>query len=191
MARLDRQPRAPLRRSLVTLLCGLAVVACDRPERKPPPPTSTESDHQVRRLREDTEIELQDLRGRWLAFEGLLTRQRDTLRDVLARQEQDEDQLRQEVARLDVALGAMSAELALLRELATRPEPPDDTLARLARSYEEIYCLRRQGAEESVGAVYPRYGFSSAEAWAEAWQRAARSESFEREVASRVERLCP
>ena len=35
------------------------------------------------------------------------------------------------------------------------------------------------------------HGFETVEDWARAWQDAARSESFEREVSERVERLCP
>lgn len=171
-------------------ICLLAV-ACDGQESTPVEPASNEADHQVRRLREDTEIELQDLRGRWLAAEGLLARQRRSTLALEQRLDHTDDHLERRLAELEVELGSLRAQIDVLERLAWRSAPRDTQLERLARSYEEIFCLRKRGAEESVAAVYRRYGFEDADGWAEAWARAARNEAFEREVSARVERLCP
>ncbi|MFT7625403.1 MAG: hypothetical protein ACI9WU_004594 [Myxococcota bacterium] len=176
----------------VSVLLFLVAAGCGREEPTPRSAGGSEADYQVRRLREDTEIELQDLRGRWLAAEGLLAKQRLTGRGLEQRLDHTDDHLERRLAELQLEAGTLRAELELLRASAHRPEPVQDHMIdRLASSYEEIYCLRKQGAEEAVAGVYRRYGFDSADEWASAWQSAARSEAFERRVATRVERLCP
>ncbi len=174
---------------LIFVVAG--VVSCDRRETPPPAAAASEADYQVKRLREDTEIELQDLRGRWLAAEGLLTLQRDETKALRTLLNEEHEKYAERLDRMDVALGALVAELESVKNAAPEPAPRETVLDRLARSYEEIHCLRRQGAEEAVAAVYRRYGFEDVQAWSQAWQQAARSESFEREVSARVERLCP
>jgi hypothetical protein len=150
-----------------------------------------ETQQQVKRLREDTEIELQDLRGRWLATEGLLTTQRNLLKKLNDTHATASNGQTAKLAALELALGALAAQLEQLRRQAGLPLAGDDEQDRLARSYEEIYCLRKRGAEESVAAVYKRYGFNDAASWSKAWEKAAASETFERAVSDRVKRLCP
>ena len=171
---------------------GLGPLGCDRSVEETPAPVRTEVDQQVNRLRRDNEIEMNDLRGRWVAAHGLLSRQRDELEKLARAHQSNDDELRSRLARIEADMSLLSEDLSALRLAAQeRQRPVDSTLHRLARSYEEIYCLRKRGADEQVAAVYERYGFEDVEAWAEAWAMAARSESFEREVSRRVEQLCP
>lgn len=175
----------------ILILAAIALTgACDRRE-PTSPPARTEVDQQVKRLRDDTELELQDLRGRWLAAEGILTELREQLRRLDAEARSALLQRDQRVAALEASLTTVQAELEEARRAIPGPAPADTVLERLARCYEEIACLRKRGAEESVAGVYRRYGFPDVESWAEAWQAASRSEAFEREVQERVERLCP
>ncbi len=175
----------------MALLLLTSTAACDRRESTPQEPAPSEADFQVKRLRDDTEIELQDLRGRWLAAEGLLTVQHNDIKALREQLTGRSAEIDDRLGRIETGLGTLQAEIEALRGSVHRPPPRDTVLERLARSYEEVHCLRRQGAEEAVAAVYRRYGFADVDEWAEAWQQAARSEAFEREVSTRVERLCP
>ena len=177
-----------IRSTLIAILLG-CVWGCDRPTPESPLAAPTEAQQQNKRLREDMEIELQDLRGRWLATEGLFTKQRSIIAELRKDIDLGQEKVNALLA-LEVELGAMAAELEAIKSGVV--SAPANTLSeRLARSYEEIYCLRKRGAEESVATVYERYGFESAELWRQAWQTAARSEAFEKEVTARVQRLCP
>lgn len=173
----------------------LMAASCGRPEPTSSPPAPTaELDQQVKRLRTDHEVQLRDLRGRWLAAEGTLTRVRDTLKQVEASGGTNLQRLEQQITGVEVALGHIVAEIESLKRKQPEPQdrPPEVTeLDRLKRSYEEIHCLQKRGALESVADVYRRYDFLDADAWAAAWSQAARSEAFERDLSARVERLCP
>ena len=61
----------------VSILCSSG---CSKSETHKRPAITDEIGQPVKRLREDTESELQDLRGRWLATEALLIRLRDQLK---------------------------------------------------------------------------------------------------------------
>ena len=164
---------------------------CDTSDPSPLPVSAPEMDQQVRRLREDTEIELRDLRGRWLAAEGMLTKMTDKLSKAQSTQELLIKRVDERLAQMEVRLGAMEAEVDGLKRLSKSPSEMSDELDRLARSYEEIHCLRKRGLETRVGSVYRNYGFDNAEKWSAAWSRAARDMEFERLVNARVEALCP
>ncbi len=182
----------PVNLAVRLVLIAALFVGCGRPDPSEDTPRTSESDYRVKRLREDTELELQDLRGRWLAAEALLTKQRSSTRALEQRLDHSDDHLERTLAEMTVELGALRAEVEVLRSSARPADGPSDSvLDRLAASYEEIYCLRRQGAEEAVGSVYRRYGFDGPDEWGAAWQQAARNEAFERRVSTRVERLCP
>ena len=176
------------------MVCLMAA-SCGRPDQASSPPAPTaELDQQVKRLRTDHEVQLRDLRGRWLAAEGTLTRVRDTLKQVEERGGTNLKQLEHQITGVEVALGHIVAEIEALKRKQPEPtdHPPEVTeLDRLKRSYEEIHCLQKRGALEGVADVYRRYDFLDADAWAAAWSKAARSEAFERDVSARVERLCP
>jgi chromosome segregation ATPase len=149
-----------------------------------------EPDHQVRRLREDLGIELEDLRGRWLAAEGLLTEYQSTLTQLDTSQQETQERLQERLSRIETVLTQLEVDITELSQTRS-PAPVDDTLIRLQSAYEEIHCLYQRDAEEAIPDVYRRYGFENADMWAESWQRAARSPAFERKVKARVERLCP
>lgn len=166
-------------------------MGCDTSDPSPLPVTAPEMDQQVRRLREDTEIELRDLRGRWLAAEGMLTKMTDTLSKAHSTQELLIKRVDARLAQMEVRLGAMEAEVDGLKRLSKSPSEMNDELDRLARSYEEIHCLRKRGLETRVGSVYRKYGFDNVEKWSAAWSRAARDMEFERLVNARVQALCP
>ena len=135
---------------------------------------------------------MNDLRGRWVAAHGLLELQRDELAKIAKGHASNDQKLRDRIAGLEASLALVLQELTGVREeLEARENPKETVLDRLARSFEEIHCLRKQGADEAVSAVYARYGFPDEKAWAEAWMTASRSEEFERSVSTRVERLCP
>jgi len=148
-------------------------------------------DQHVRRLREDTEIELRDLRGRWLAAEAMLTKMTDKLAKAQRTQELLIKRVDERLAQMEVRLGAMEAELDSLKRHSKAPSEVTEELDRLARSYEEIHCLRKRDSEAQIGAVYRKYGFENAEAWSAAWSNAARDMEFERLVNARVLVLCP
>ena len=169
----------------------VVIQGCDGSSEDAATVSQLEAQQQIKRLREDTEIELKDLRGRWLATEGLLTRQREILKSLKAQLSTGSQNSNAKLAEFELSIGALSAEVERLRRSAGLPTTEEDEERRLARSYEEIYCLRKRGAEESVGSVYKRYGFADAAAWSSAWQRVSRNETFEREVSERVRRLCP
>jgi uncharacterized protein YhaN len=172
----------------VIIVC---VWGCDQSDTPALPTSRTEMDQQVKRLREDTEIELRDLRGRWLAVEGLLTKQRDRLAQDQRSLENLVKRVDEQLAQMEVHLGSMEADINALKRITREPSAINDVLERLARSYEEIYCLRKRGQEEQVGAVYGRYGFEDLSTWSKAWTEAARSLEFEQEVNARVAVLCP
>jgi len=166
-------------------------MGCDTSDPSPLPVTAPEMDQQVRRLREDTEIELRDLRGRWLAAEGMLTKMTDKLSKAHSTQELLIKRVDERLAQMEVRLGAMEAEVDGLKRLSKSPSEMSDELDRLARSYEEIHCFRKRGLETRVGSVYRKYGFENVEKWSAAWSRAARDMEFERLVNARVQALCP
>ncbi len=169
---------------------SLLFLGCDREESAPLRVIDDNSEHQISRLREDLGIELEDLRGRWLAAEGLLTEYQSTIKSLESSQESARTELDERLQRAEVTLTQLEADIL---EAAQRAQaaPPDDVLDRLQSAYEEIYCLHQRGADEEIEAVYRRYGFKNADEWGAAWHRAARSPAFEREVRARVERLCP
>jgi len=173
------------------LAFGLLAIGCEQDAAPPVTSTRSEADQQVKKLREDNELEFQDLRGRWLAAKGELIRLRTELSDARATQVGVNSDLASRFERLEAGVIALGADMEALRREATQPPAPDDERTRLARSYEEIHCLRRRGAEEGVAQVYERYGFESLDAWASAWAEASRDERFEREVSARIARLCP
>ena len=180
-----------MRTACTVIVASLALAGCDRDRGAPPPPPRTEPDQQVKRLRDDTEIELQDLRGRWLATEAMLTRERDELKKMKLQVASDTKRIEDRLTFAEVEIGWRDGRMRELEVKAAAEAPPPSVEDRLARSYEELYCLRKQGAEEGVAEVYRRWGFESPEQWADAWQRAARSNAFERDVRARVDRLCP
>ena len=172
----------------LTLAC---VWGCDQSDTPALPTSRTDMDQQVKRLREDTEIELRDLRGRWLAVEGMLTKQRDRLAEDQRSLKALVKRVDERLAQMEVHLGSMEADIDALKRITRDPGAMDDVLERLARSYEEIYCLRKRGQEEQVATVYGRYGFKDKSSWSKAWTEAARSLEFEQEVNARVAVLCP
>jgi len=176
---------------MVAILALSIATGCDTSDPSPLPVTAPEMDQQVRRLREDTEIELRDLRGRWLAAEGMLTKMTDKLSKAHSTQELLIKRVDERLAQMEVRLGAMEAEVDGLKRLSKSPSEMSDELDRLARSYEEIHCLRKRGLETQVGPVYRKYGFDNVEKWSAAWSRAARDMEFERLVNARVQALCP
>ncbi len=180
-------------RLLIILWIALAFVSCDRGEPEAPEAQGNfEAEQQVKRLRRDNEIEMNDLRGRWVAAHGLLELQRDELVKLALGHQTNDLALRDRIAGLETSIALLVEQLnAVSKKLQVREHSKPTILERLARSYEEIHCLRKQGADEAVSSVYSRYGFANEEEWSEAWMAAARSEGFEREVSSRVERLCP
>ena len=151
------------------MLVGLG---CDQSSSSSLPTSRPEMDQQVKRLREDTEIELRDLRGRWLAVEGMLTQQRDRLAQDHKSQNSLVQRVDERLAQMEVRLGALEADIDALKRITRAPSEMNDVLERLARSYEEIYCLRKRGQEEAIGAVYGRYGFEDQSSWSKAWMQA-------------------
>jgi hypothetical protein len=164
---------------------------CDTGDRGAPASARTESDQQVKKLREDNELEFQDLRGRWLAAKGELIRVKTESSANKTTQVGVNADTTGRLERIEAALIALGGDIESMRRDLTAPPPPDDTRVRLARSYEEIFCLRKRGAEEAVADVYRRYGFETLEDWASAWTLASRDETFERDVSARVQVLCP
>lgn len=184
--------------STIALAITLAIAVllgpgCNEPQHAPERPQTGEVDHQVNRLRDDTELEMHDLRGRWLAAEGLLTRQKLSLDEARQAIKDQTESMETRLVLMEIEFDSVRAQLEAAK---TEPAPAvdeskKDRLNRLARSYEELHCLRRRGAEEDALTVYLRYGFEDADEWGAAWREAARSEAFEEEVSARVERLCP
>ena len=172
-------------------MISVCILGCDQSDTPTLPTSRTDMDQQVKRLREDTEIELRDLRGRWLAVEGMLTKQRDRLAQDQRSLDELVKRVDERLAQTEVRLGSMEADIDALKRITREPNAMNDVLERLARSYEEIYCLRKRGQEEQVGAVYGRYGFEDPSSWSKAWAAAARGLEFEQEVNARVAVLCP
>ena len=119
----------------VLMLVGLG---CDQSSSSSLPTSRPEMDQQVKRLREDTEIELRDLRGRWLAVEGMLTQQRDRLAQDHKSQNSLVQRVDERLAQMEVRLGALEADIDALKRITRAPSEMNDVLERLARSYEEI-----------------------------------------------------
>ncbi len=187
----DSGVRAVVRVFLAAMMAFSITTGCDTSDPPPLPVSTPEMDQHVRRLREDTEIELRDLRGRWLAAEGMLTKMTDKLSKAHSTQELLIKRVDERLAQMEVRLGAMEAEVDGLKRLSKSPSEMSDELDRLARSYEEIHCLRKRGLETQVGTVYRKYGFENLEKWSAAWSRAARDMEFERLVNARIQALCP
>ena len=197
--RLSRQSKmAPLATMATTwlrnALIGICLVgncACNEQPEKPGESIRTESGQQVKKLREDNELEFQDLRGRWLAAKGELIRLRTDFADGRSKQVGEQSDFSARLERIEASLIGLSGDIETVRREVARPPPPDDRRERLARSYEEVHCLRKRNALDAVEGVYRRYGFDTLEDWAAAWTEASRDEEFERTVSARVERLCP
>ena len=176
-------------RATAAVAAWMVVMGCS--EESPVPPERTNIEYQFRRHREHVEIAIQDLQGRWLAVEGLLTRQTQAIEGLRRELGTLRPRLEERIAALEAQVVLLQADLEEARRIAMEPGPHETVRDRLARSYEEIHCLRKRGIEEGVEAVVRRYGFESVEDWAAAWTEAARSERFEREVKERAARLCP
>ena len=173
----------------------LVLGACE-----PEPPTPvvgqrTESDQQVRKLREDNEAEFKDLRGRWLAAEAQLIQLKKGLSKTSGQTKSELDKVSEAIQALETEMLSMRSALggttglnsgAGLSATVSLPERE-----RLRRSAEEIICLRRRGADEQVVEVYERYGFTDEKSWSVAWSRHATNAAFESELFARLKALCP
>jgi hypothetical protein len=192
MTRPSQRARHWLRSAQLAAVAVAALVSgCDS-QQAATPAARTDLDQQVSRLREDNEKELTDIRGKWLAAESQLVKMG---RDFEALSKSNTAAIEAAVARIDrleTTLTDARAELLAVRSERAAPAPvPVDPSERLLRAYEELLCGRRAGTGESVAQIYARWGFETADDWAEAWQSASQSEAFERSVSARIARLCP
>jgi chromosome segregation ATPase len=136
------------------VVCLTVAMGCDRQDQSTQPAAQTEMDQRVKRLRDDSKIEVQNLRGQWIAAEGMLTKHRDKIADLKKNFRKQVLRFEKQLKTMDSRITALDANIASLTQMLQQLAAPKDTLEdRLARSYEEIYCLRKQGKEEAVAAV--------------------------------------
>ncbi len=137
------------------------------------------------------DVELEDLRGRWLAAEAALLKAKEQLRSQRTELDATALRLGDHMSGLEVRLAGCEARLQPLEVGAVTRAVPLPVEDRAARAFEEIECLRRRGVEEGYDEIRGRWGFTTAEAWSDAWQSAVRKDGFERDVRARIDRLCP
>ena len=176
---------------LISVAIALATFACEQQAPTPVPATRSESDQQVLKLREDNEVEFQDLRGRWLAAEAQLLQLKKSLDSTNSAALSERTALRESLQLLETEMMSIRAAIGgvsggIVASTVTIPERE-----RLRRSAEEIICLRRRGADEQVAEVYSRYGFADEREWSAAWLRHASNAGFEAELFARLKSLCP
>jgi hypothetical protein len=174
--------------SAVSILCSSG---CSKSETHKRPAAKDEIGQPVKRLREDTESELQDLRGRWLATEALLIRLRDQLKQLDNRLTKMTDEHTQQITALKITLKTFTAELRELKHGASLPEAEQLKRERITRCFEEVFCLNKRNEDADTEDIFERYGFKDAENWESTWNDPEIDEAFKQKVEARAKLLCP
>jgi hypothetical protein len=173
---------------VVSILIGLG---CSRPTPEERPLLKGELEQPVKRLREDTESELQDLRGRWLATEGLLIRLRDQIQQLQAKMTEMSEKHSQQFGALEITIETITAEFFELKNGASLPDAEKRNRERITRCFEEIYCLRTRDEDAGASSILRRYGFRSEEDWDSTWNNLELSDAFRQKTEARAKMLCP
>ncbi|HIA04338.1 MAG TPA: hypothetical protein EYN06_09520 [Myxococcales bacterium] len=172
----------------VSILCSSG---CSKSETHKRPAAKDEIGQPVKRLRDDTESELQDLRGRWLATEALLIRLRDQLKQLDNRLTKKTGEHTQQITALEITLKTVTAELHELKHGASLPEAEQLNRERITRCFEEVFCLKKRSEDADIEGILRRYGFKDAENWESAWNNPEIDEAFKQKVEARAKLLCP
>ena len=180
-----------VRHGTIFIAVVISVASCDG-GRPAPAPERTEFEQLLGRLRDDNEKEIINIRAQWMGAEALVLKMG---KDLEVYKHEVQDAQTETNARLDRAASELAEARAEIMALRLEPpqvaNPPQSTRDRLLRAYEELWCGRKAGLVEPVEALWTRWGFASADAWAAAWAEASVSPGFDEEATARIDRLCP
>jgi hypothetical protein len=66
----------------------------------------------------------------------------------------------------------------------------DETKAKLAKVYTEIYCAQRRGESEKLLEIYVKHGFDDPETWTKTWTKAAQDGAWVAKTTHDAIRAC-